>query len=58
MRHDTTGDFLSTASWSVFEANPIHGLTTKGYKGIVFDGTYVHFTPYHDGTAIRFDPAQ
>jgi len=58
LRYNVTGDFLSPESWSAFEANPIDGLTTKGYKGIVFDGTYLHFTPYHDGTAIRFLPTR
>ena len=57
LRHDTTADFLSPESWAAFEANPIDGLTTKGYKGIVFDGRYVHYTPYYDGTALRFDTA-
>ena len=54
LRYDTAGEFGSPASWSAFEANPIDGLTTVGYKGIVFDGTYIHFTPYKDGTAIRY----
>lgn len=54
LRFTTTGDFGSAESWSAFDANSIDGLDTKGYKGIVFDGTYVHFTPYHDGTAIRY----
>lgn len=57
LRVDTNADFSAASSWQAFNANPIDGLETKGYKGIVFDGRYIHFTPYHDGTALRFDTA-
>jgi hypothetical protein len=55
MRYDPAGDFHLAKSWAAFEANPIDGLETIGYKGVVFDGRYVHFTPYHSGIALRFD---
>jgi hypothetical protein len=55
LRLNTTSPFAEAQSWQAFDAHAIDGLDTKGYKGIVFDGRYVHFTPYHNGTALRFD---
>jgi hypothetical protein len=51
LRYDTQGDFKHADSWSSHEPSHTDGLTTKGYKGAAFDGTYVYFTPYNNGNA-------
>ena len=60
MRYDTRGEFTNSASWASYNAENTYGLTTKGYCGGVYDGRYVYFVPYHDGTAyhgrvLRYD---
>ena len=38
-------------AWSVYDAGNTGGMNTKGYYGAVFDGRYVYFVPYNDGSA-------
>ena len=38
---------------SAYAASNISGLNTVGYAGAVFDGRYVYFVPYQDGTSVH-----
>lgn len=51
LRLDTQGDFKSTNAWAAFDPGA-HGIGTNpvGYIGGVFDGRYVYFAPYSNGT--------
>jgi hypothetical protein len=51
LRYDTTGTFDDTASWSAFDAGDQGvGTDPDGYAGGAFDGRYVYFSPYDNGT--------
>jgi len=61
LRYDTQGDFFETASWAAYDPGD-HGVgeDPDGYNGAAFDGRYVYFAPYDNGTAhhsevLRFD---
>jgi hypothetical protein len=61
LRYDTTGDFNEASSWITFDPGE-HGVGTDpdGYRGDVFDGRYVYFVPYHNGSehhgeVLRYD---
>ena len=61
LRLDTTGDFTDTSAWATFDAGE-HGVGTDpdGYYGAVFDGRYVYFVPYNNGSGqhgevLRYD---
>jgi hypothetical protein len=63
LRLDTTGDFTDVSSWATYDAGD-HGVGTDpdGYSYASFDGRYVYFSPYHNGTAyhgevLRYDVA-
>ena len=51
LRYDTTADFEAVTSWSAFDpgANGV-GEDPDGYINGVFDGRYVYFSPYNNGT--------
>ncbi len=61
VRYDKTQDFLSSGSWEVFYAGAVDGLDTKGYYGGAFDGRYVYYVPFGNGSdvfhgnVLRFD---
>jgi len=61
LRYDTQTTFTNSTGWSAFNATNINGLATEGYDGIVFDGRYVYFVPYHNtasifhGQLLRYD---
>jgi len=60
LRFDTSSNFTSSASWSAYDAGNTSGLNTKGFIGSVFDGRYVYFVPFFNGTSfngvvLRFD---
>ncbi|MBN2361957.1 MAG: hypothetical protein JXR83_21075 [Deltaproteobacteria bacterium] len=63
MRYDTQGDFKSAASWAFYDAGNTLGnvaTPTVGYAGGAFDGRYVYFVPYADGSrrharVLRYD---
>ena len=60
LRHDSASDFKATSSWSAYDASSTGGLKAKGYKGDAFDGRYIYFAPYHNGSSfhgmvLRFD---
>ena len=52
--------FNSSSNWNAYDASNINGLNTIGYAGIAFDGRFLYFTPYYDGTnyygiVLRYD---
>ncbi len=51
MRFDTHAPFASASSWATFDAgaNGV-GSDPDGYSGAVFDGRYVYFVPYYNGS--------
>jgi len=61
LRFDTEMPFKNVSSWDAYNASSINGLTTKGYWGPpAFDGQYLYFSPYYDGSAyhgrvLRYD---
>jgi len=65
MRYDTAADFKSAGSWAARDAGNTLGDPSKptvGYAGGAFDGRYIYFAPYADGTTrharvLRFDTA-
>ncbi len=62
LQYDTQSDFTSPSSWVAYDAGNTSGLSTKGYVGGAFDGQYVYFCPYFNGTAhgnaLRYDTTQ
>jgi hypothetical protein len=73
LRYDTTGGFPAPASWAVYDyGSDPNGCATQGkrlgiactdpdgYNGLAFDGQFVYFSPYDNGTAphgevLRYD---
>jgi hypothetical protein len=61
LRYDTQTAFTNNSGWSAFNATNINGFGTEGYDGIVFDGRYAYFVPYHNtasifhGQLLRYD---
>jgi len=53
LRYDTQADFKTAGSWSVYDAWPTDGLDTRGYYGSAFDGRYVYYTAFHNGSAFH-----
>jgi hypothetical protein len=49
LRYDTHQGFKEKNSWKAYDAGNTSGLTTRGYYGAVFDGTYIYFVPRFDG---------
>jgi len=69
LRYDTHAGFKHPQAWRAYDAEQTSGLTTRGYYGATFDGTFVYFTPRTDGksyhtrvlrydTRLPFDQAQ
>lgn len=59
LRYDTTKPFKNSGSWDAYNAGSVDSLTTKGFKGAVFDGHFIYFIPayngaYH-GNVLRYD---
>lgn len=63
VRYDTTANFTSSSSWKVIDLTTFGGTFVTafgGYTGGVFDGRYIYFTPWTNGTiyssyVIRYD---
>lgn len=51
MRYDTTGSFTASTSWTMYDAGNTGGLQTRGYASAVYDGRFIIFVPYINGTA-------
>jgi hypothetical protein len=51
VRYDTQGSFSSTSSWMTYDPgqNGV-GSDPDGYWGMVFDGRYIYFAPYYNGS--------
>lgn len=54
LRLDTAGAFGDAFSWLTFDPG-VNGLgdDPDGYQGAVFDGHYVYFVPYHNGSRMH-----
>ena len=52
-RYDTTLSFTSAASYSFFDTTTVNA-NSKGFQGGVFDGRYIYFVPYANGTPQLF----
>jgi hypothetical protein len=48
-RYDTTGSFTASDSYSVYDTTNVNA-NSKGFRGAVFDGRYVYFVPYNNGS--------
>ena len=59
LRYDTQASFTMASSWSAYDAGSTDGLLTRGYFGGVFDGRFIYFVPYYNGSAfgivLRYD---
>jgi len=60
LRYDTLSGFTNPSSWEAYDAGQTDGMTTVGYKGACFDGRYIYFAPFRDGSAshgrvLRYD---
>lgn len=63
LRLYTAQPFSQASAWAAFNASATGGRVCKGYRGGVFDGRYVYFVPYYNGTAyhaviLRYDTTQ
>ena len=54
LRFDTSGAFDDPFSWTTYDpgANGV-GTDPDGYSGAVFDGKYVYFVPFNNGTGMH-----
>ena len=64
LRYDTSQEFDSVEAWSTFDAGNFGiGFHPDGYSGIVSDGQFLYFAPYHNGAnfhgeVLRYDTHQ
>jgi hypothetical protein len=61
LRYDTAAEFAAATSWSAYDPGA-HGVGSDpdGFSGVVFDGRYLYFSPYYNGTdysgeVLRYD---
>ena len=60
LRYDTQADasFSATTAWTAFDVDSTGtdaGKPPLGFSGAVFDGRYVYFVPFNNGTVARYD---
>jgi hypothetical protein len=56
VRFDTTRDFQSATSWSVFDTAPLLPKSAAAWGGgVVFDGEYIYIAARDEGIIVRFD---
>ena len=48
-RYDSTLQFTSSTSYSIFDMTNVD-LNSKGFSGGVFDGKFIYFVPFNNGT--------
>jgi N-acetylneuraminic acid mutarotase len=54
LRYDTQGSFASTASWRAYDPGAAGvGADADGYQGAAFDGRYIYFSPFDNGTSVH-----
>ncbi len=53
-RYDTLVPFASATSWGTFDPATLNA-SVKGFQGVAFDGQYVYFVPWLNGTFVRFE---
>ncbi|MDH3601368.1 MAG: hypothetical protein OEU26_17260, partial [Candidatus Tectomicrobia bacterium] len=54
LRYDTQGAFHAADSWDTFDPGAAGlGTDPDGYEGIEFDGRYLYFAPYNNGTKLH-----
>ena len=64
LRYDTAADFTEAAAWDVYDPGSQGvGDDPDGYAGAVFDGRYVYFVPFNNGSdwhgeVLRYDTAK
>ncbi|MDF7823028.1 hypothetical protein P4B35_03315 [Pontiellaceae bacterium B12227] len=51
LRYDTQAAFATTNAWSTFDPNENGLANNRGYHGAVFDGRYIYYVPFYNGTA-------
>jgi len=49
LRFDSEGDFDQESSWAIYDAGFTGGLVMKGFYGLILEGHYIYFVPFHDG---------
>ena len=49
-RYDTFGDFNTGGNWVIYDAGSEDGITIRDLQGGIYDGKYIYFIEYHDGT--------
>jgi hypothetical protein len=55
LQYDVQGDFTDETSWTTYEPQ-----SAAGFRGAIFDGRYIYFSPHHNGTnfhsqVLRYD---
>lgn len=50
VRYDTQASFTDVASWTAFDISTVNARAV-GFLGTAYDGRYVYYAPYYDGTA-------
>jgi hypothetical protein len=58
LRYNTQGTFTNSSSWQAYDAGNTDGLISTSYKGAVFDGRYLFFSPYPNKSncvVLRYD---
>ncbi len=56
-RYDTQADFTTAAAWTVFDMSTVNA-HSKGFLGAIYDGRYVYYAPYYNGTAYHGNVAR
>jgi hypothetical protein len=58
LRYDTQASFTTAGSWTVYDASSV-GSNSTGFSGAIFDGRYIYFVPYYNGSyhgeVLRYD---
>ncbi len=54
LRYDTQGRFHAADAWDTFDPGAAGlGTDPDGYEGIAFDGRYLYFAPYNNGSQLH-----
>ncbi len=63
LRYNRMKSFALSSAWEAYDAGKTGDMTTIGYKGAAFDGTYIYFVPFRDqneshGRVLRYDTSK